>query len=208
MTLPRNPAPRPDPQTGEPRPPQAPVEPDWKPYDKANDLVPGEPPAGKGPALEWFADTRGLLWGAAGFSFILLAAIATWKWGGLGWMKIWYVWLTIIACSGLFLLGRKNMKMTAGADWFSVAGSWIDTYQLRNIKITESTSLGVNIVLIDQAEHKIDTKLYYLQKNRKLWDLVYNGILHSIMYNGAAVNRRAADHLELGAVMLHRPIDD
>ncbi len=54
--------PKPDPQTGEPRPPHAPLEPDWKrPEDKhenGESKVP-QSPEREGPILEWFYPTLG-----------------------------------------------------------------------------------------------------------------------------------------------------
>lgn len=206
MTAPTHPAPKPDAVSGEPRPPQAPVEASWKPYDKATDMEPGMSPPGKGPALEWFADAKSTTWGAAAFSFVIFAAVASWRYGGFGWATVWYVWVVLLACSSLFLLGRKQMRMTAGADWLSIGDKqWVDTYRLRTIRVAPRINTSV-LELTDAAGNKADTQVWYLQKNRKLWDLVYNGILHSIAHHGADVNRRAVEHLHLQAVIRKPPI--
>lgn len=94
--------------------------------------------------------------------------------------------------------------MSAGADWLRLGDRWVDTYRLRTIKVT--TGVGTyHLELTDSAGNKLDTQVYYLQKNRALWDLVYNGILHSITYNHADVNRRAVNHLHLQAVIRNPP---
>ena len=96
--------------------------------------------------------------------------------------------------------------MTAGADWLLMHGVCLNTYRLREIRVT--TGVGTyHLVLIDTEGETIDTQVHYLQKNRRLWDLVYNGILHSIVYNSADVNRRAVEHLQLQAVIRKPPID-
>ncbi|GAA2339765.1 hypothetical protein GCM10009854_15220 [Saccharopolyspora halophila] len=54
--------PKPDARTGEPRPPHAPLEPEWqRPEEKRKNgaiKVP-KPPEGEGPMLEWFCATTG-----------------------------------------------------------------------------------------------------------------------------------------------------
>jgi hypothetical protein len=200
------PAPKPDRMSGEPRPPQAPVESSWMPYDKAKDLGPENPPPDNGPALEWFADAKSTMWGSAVFALVILLAFLTLRWGGLGWMQVWWLWLIVLAGASLFLFMRKSLRMTAGADWLLMHGVCLNTYRLRKIRVT--TGVGTyHLVLIDTEGETIDTQVHYLQKNRKLWDLVYNGILHSIVYNGADVNRRAVEHLQLQAVIRKPPID-
>jgi hypothetical protein len=176
------------------------------PYGKAKDLGPENPPPDNGPALEWFADAKSTMWGSAVFALIILLAFLTLRWGGLGWMQIWWLWLIVLAGASLFLLRRKNLRMTAGADWLLMHGVCLNTYRLREIRVT--TGVGTyHLVLIDTEGETIDTQVHYLQKNRKLWDLVYNGILHSIVYNSADVNRRAVEHLQLQAVIRKPPID-
>lgn len=182
------------------------MEPDWRPYDKAKDLGPEDPPPGHGPALEWFADAKSTMWGAAAVGLAIFAAFATWRWGGFGWMEVWYMWVVLLACTSLFLLGRKSTRMTVGADWLIVHKMCVDTYRLRSIRVTTGVNTH-NLELTDGKGNKIDTQVYYLQKNRKLWDLVYNGILHSIVHHGADVNRRAVEHLQLQAVIRKPPID-
>lgn len=205
MSAPTRPAPKPDRMTGEPRPPRAPVEPSWRPFDKATDLGPQEPPPNKGPALEWFADARSTMWGTAGLMFVVGVAFLTLRDWGFGWMRVWWLWLILLGGCSLFLLGRKKLWMTAGADWLRVGDRWVDTYRLRMIKVT--TGVGTyHLELTDTTGDKLDTQVYYLQKNRALWDLVYNGILHSITYNNADVNRRAVNHLQLQGAIRKPPV--
>jgi hypothetical protein len=200
------PAPKPSRDTGEPRPPQAPVEPDWRPFDKATDLGPQEPPPGKGPALEWFADAKSTLWGAAVFTFLLVSVLLTVRAGGFGWMRTWWLWLILVGCCSLFLLARKKLRTTAGSDWLRMDQQWVDTYRLRSIRVTRGARTH-HLELVDQAGNKLHTQVYYLQKNRRLWDLVFNGILHSIVHSGADVNRRAVDHLHLKAAIRKTPLE-
>ncbi|MPY79722.1 MAG: hypothetical protein GEV04_14865 [Actinophytocola sp.] len=206
MSAPTQPAPKPDSVTGQPRPPQAPVEASWKPYDKATDIDPDDPPPGKGPALEWFADAKRTMWGAAGFLFLLGVIFLSVKDGGIDWMGVWWLWLILVVFTSPLLLVRRGTRMTVGADWLRLAGDqWVDTYRLSTIRVT--TGFGTyHLELTDAAGNKADTQVWYLQKNRKLWDLLYNGILHSIVHHGADVNRRAVEHLHLQAVIRKPPI--
>lgn len=205
MTTPEQPAPKPDRQTGQPRPPQAPVDPGWTPVGRATDLGPEEPPLGHGPALEWFAETRSTMWGAAVFALAVFLVFSTWKWGGFGWAKVWWLWPIVLGCASLFLIGRANSRLTAGADWLIVHGVCVNTYRLREIRVTGGVGT-YHLELTDTSGRKIDIQVPYLQRNRELWDLVYNGILHSIVHHGADVNRRAMARLQLQAVIRKPPV--
>jgi len=215
MTLPSEPAPKPDSETGLPRPPRAPVAIGWKPSKPATDIRASDPPPGKGPALEWSAQPRGDAWKMVGIALILIVAgislywVIFVGWEGFGWMKYWPTWLLVLAGSLFFLLMRKGTKMTAGSDWVYIADKrWIDTYNLREITVTRGRD--TDLKLVDNEDRQNISSLSEYQRNRNLWDLVYNGILHSAAYNNARVNSDAISALYLKDILPYdyKPFDE
>lgn len=192
--------PKPDLQTGEPRPPRAPLDPDWKrPDDKhKNGLkrVP-EPPDGNGPILEWFHPTRsgsiatGLIGSIVCFVFLVF------KDGGLGWVTVWWLWLFVLPWPFVFWLIGRSVRMSAGADWFAYNNKvFVKTYELSEVKVSAGGT-GRFLRMKDQSGRRAYIKLDDIQRNRELWDLVYNGIQHSVYVHGAETNKMAKDFLGL-----------
>lgn len=88
-------------------------------------------------------------------------------------------------------------KCSAGADWYMVGQRFVDTYELTSVKVGRAVSeVSRDLVMKDSSGRKVRTTLGSLQKNPLLWDLVYNGIRHSVR-NGASTNRDARLYLEL-----------
>ncbi len=53
------------------------------------------------------------------------------------------------------------------------------------------------LVLKDRHGRRFQCQLSTLQANPKLWDLVYNGMLHSACHRRVQSNARAREHLPL-----------
>ncbi|MQA11816.1 MAG: hypothetical protein GEU98_25365 [Pseudonocardiaceae bacterium] len=189
--------PMPDKHTGEPRPPRAPLESDWKPDygDRKNLSRVLQPPPGEGPVLEWRNASHGERIFYAAFMALAGAGIYTWKSSGFSWVGQWYLWLILIAITVLSYLLPKNDRMSAGADWFNHKGAFVKTYELASVKITRAF-VHASLDLVDREGSKTSTNLPDIQQNRELWDLVYNGILHSV-HNGAETNSQALEQLRL-----------
>lgn len=192
--------PKPDPQTGEPRPPRAPLEPGWKmPGDKhKNGLskVP-QPPEGEGPLLEWFYPTRGtgLIMGT--IMSVIMIGFFTLKDFGFSWMTTWWLWLFVLPWPLLILLLTRNNRLSAGADWLGYdKHGLIKTYELTKVEVTVG-GFARYLVLEDRNGNAMRAQFGDLQQNRELWDLVYNGILHSVHAHGAQTNKMARDYLRL-----------
>jgi len=85
--------------------------------------------------------------------------------------------------------------MSAGADWYKYGRRYVKTYELTSVKV-KGTPGSWALDLRDAEGRKVWTQLWRIQQNPRLWDLVYNGIRHSVC-NGAETNRRALDRLQL-----------
>ncbi|QGK69537.1 hypothetical protein GIY23_08370 [Allosaccharopolyspora coralli] len=199
MTTPGLPL-KPDPQTGQPRPPRAPLENGWRrSEDKSRNgatKVPQPPPAA-GPVLEWFHPSHGRLWTFIALSVVVVAGVFTLKDGGLAWMGTWWLWLFFLPLPVFFLARERNLRIAAGADWLAYGNSSLRTYELTKIHVTVG-GVAHQLILEDAHGGRLEyVPIHELQLNRELWDLVYLGLLHSTYENGADVNRMAKEYLSL-----------
>lgn len=190
----------PDPQTGEPRPPHAPLEPDWKrSEDKHRNGASrvAQPPEGEGPILEWFCATTG-----RGVYFIVLLLVIfigflTVRDGGFGWMTHWFLWAIMVPFVAFFWFANRGTRLSAGADWLCYGKkTFIKTYELTKVRATTGGAARY-LELEDRRGNKLSAQINDLQLNRELWDLVYNGILHSVYVHEAETNQMAKDFLGL-----------
>lgn len=197
--------PKPDPQTGEPRPPSAPLEPG---NTKAGDRREAArhkvkpPPPGEGPILEWFYPNRtsrvvaGLIVSVLG---LLVYVTKDWISGesGLSWVGTWWLWLLLTPWPFIFLL-LGNEPVSAGADWLAGRRIFVKTYDLVKVKVgITSGGAAHELQIADKHGKTARYRIIELQQNHKLWDLVYNGLIHSVHINGAETNQRARDYLLL-----------
>jgi hypothetical protein len=192
--------PRPDPSTGLPRPPAAPLDNSWgsshrRPTDRTAQAP--DPPPGQGPALEWIQKTWKTFRQASITCLVLLVAVLTLKDWGIGWVTVWWLWFLVIVLSGLAGLAIwSSDAMEAGASWFRHGKSWVKTYELTEIKLEKAWGAD-NLELRDAEDRVISIKITDIQDNPDLWNLVYNGILHSVIQGGATTNQRARERLHL-----------
>jgi hypothetical protein len=195
--------PMPDRRTGRPRPPQAPLETSWGRPDKAKREMPDRakvpaPPEGKGPTLEWFQLSRvdrvlpGIYCALAVVVFLSIKDL------GIGWMRVWWLWIFALICLPVYylIMGRRS-RISAGADWLAHGRDWVDIYRLAWVNVTKAWG-SPGLELTDNQGRRVSTSLGEIQRNTALWDLVYNGILHSIHRGNATVNDLARTKLRLG----------
>ena len=192
--------PKPDPHTGEPRPPHAPFDGRRQMVDRderARHKVP-QPPEQYGPILEWYYPTRGNRW----FQTLLVPGIGialyTLMDWGFDWMRVWYLWVILVACgAGMALFVFPTNGTSAGSDWVSrKTGKILNTYQLTKAKMRAGGN-GAWLDLEDSSGNVLFINQGELQRNPALWDLVYNGILHSVHRGGADTNSMAQRRLQL-----------
>jgi hypothetical protein len=199
--------PRPDPDTGEPRPPRAPVEDSWVPDYSGPVPRPTRklPPPTEGPMLEWYRPSRTMLKLAAGIGFGAPATVFLINWvaSGEGWDYIpnsrpgWLAGaLAIMLLSSLVLYNSVRTDfIAAGAGWVAHNTGWVHTYDLVWISIEFYSEPHLN--LVDSQGRNCHPPLVAIQYNRDLWDLVYNGILHSIHDHYVRTDANARRILEI-----------
>lgn len=197
--------PKPDSRTGEPRPPRAPnrvVRPQekrsaqWARYPAA--------PDGRGPVLEWFQsvvwkDSLGMALGLGGLAAAGFTLHLGWRWITVPrWPLIVFVIGSLgaamaVADSMLPKGSLLNIRHSAGAGWLATPWAWVDTYEL--VEIDAVGPPLPDLVLVDRSGREVRYNLVDLQTNAALWDLIYNGIRHSVR-NGAHISERANDELQ------------
>lgn len=206
--------PRPDRDTGEPFPPHG------LGYVGRGRGAPGrevrlsykpEPPPGMGPVLAWHKKSK------RGKIVLFLTSLATLVVGGcvigvvdgetpFAWMAYWQLWLVFLVTSTLITAPFTYTVLSAGADWcqydlyrFGIhrRNHVIKLYALRQINFGSGPTV-ITLGLADN-EDNIGLDRTDWQADRRIWDLVYNGILHSVAA-GAKVAPHARTLLELDQV--------
>lgn len=202
--------PRPDPQTGEPRPPRAPAGDDGSEVGETDPgRCPRKLPSDQGPVLEWFrySNRFTLLVGALGVLFVFVAGVLSGD--GFGWMASvggLAVAVGIPLLTGLVLYwGNRARWVAAGASWVADNTGWVDVYELTEIKTRVDVGV-LKLCLTDSVGRKMDTSVTLLQANTKLWDLVYNGMLHSIRDRDVETDHNARLTLQLHGSLMVRDV--
>jgi len=196
--------PKPDPETGQPFPPQAPAyastdkgDPDSDPNRDTSLSAKLRPPSGQGPTLVWYqASRRKALTAVAGVYVLVMVGIFIVRGFTTDWMHFWWIWVAMAAGAALAYPIVLKESSAAGAEWVMMNKAWVRTYELTSVKAyTYSNSL--NLHLVDRDGRKLQTNISRLQDDRRIWDLAYNGILHSVVGNGADTNQLARKSLKL-----------
>jgi hypothetical protein len=121
-----------------------------------------------------------------GFIFVAMTLIA----GGLSWMTGWVFWLIVLAGPvGIFCAARSRW-IAAGAEWFAANTGWVRIYELTKVELAGS-GVSPRLYLTDTAGRVAHAGLREMQANSRLWDLVYNGIIHSIHHRDVELNTAA-----------------
>lgn len=188
--------PMPDRRTGEPRPPRAPLKGRTKSEPRGRLKDAPTPPDGEGQIVEWHCRSSmkyrvlgALIYGG------LLAVFFTVKDGGLSWVDGWGAWAIIGVAALIGVALASTIRMSAGADWFINAGDFVKTYELTRLEVTDAFA-DHTLALLDKHGNKVRVSLSHFANNRELWDLVYNGIRHSVAA-GADTNPLARTTLRL-----------
>jgi hypothetical protein len=191
---------KPDSVSGMPRPPEAPLG-GGRRYGHGgptNTSTAPDSPPGLGPALEWTTRPWTEFLGGVAFMVAIAIVFLTLGNGDMGWAAYWVNWLIIVSLSALGVLIAVLIAggLVAGADWVRYGKEWVKTYELTEVKLGEPRAKN-SLILKDSDGREFSISLWMLQSNRKLSDLVYNGMLHSVYYNGATVNDPARERLLL-----------
>ncbi len=198
---PHSPARKPDPITGLPRPPRAPVVMTWRSEGRTRRTFARFPPAppGEGPILEWCHGMDPALLKAGLFVSGLGIFHYCWLDWGFEWARTWWLWAIAAAAGVPFYLHGRSEGYSAGADWFaSSRTTYVRLYELVRIDIeTSAEDSEPWLVLTDGYGGSARAPLHRIQRTRALWDLVYNGIAHSVHRGPGAATTRALDVLKL-----------
>lgn len=107
------------------------------------------------------------------------------------------MWVLIAAVAAAIFFGLRGTFCAAGADWLKTQHGWVMTYELTEVEMhLNGTSL--DLFLRDSSGRGTNNQIANLQNDQDLWDLVYNGIRHSVA-NGAKTNGYARGALNLGS---------
>jgi hypothetical protein len=130
--------------------------------------------------LEWEqGNRRTAIWSGV-FIAAFLIGFLTLRYGGVRWVAVWWWWLIILLFGLLVYRGLSGMWLAAGADWFQVRKRSVNVYDLTGIRVDATKSLYLR--LTDSTGSSVGSlRLADAQRNQALWDLVYNGILSSVV---------------------------
>ncbi len=157
-----------------------------------------------GPTLEGYRVPKGEAFGAAGVLAglcVVYGCVRGWIEDGnpFVWVSVWYLWLIIAIAFAYPLLFIRGKTTTCGSDWLMYNGKvWVNTYELNEIKVTKYAG-GYHITLKDTSGRGMMLNLRTLQELPYLWNYVYLGIMHSVVYGGATANNEAIKRLQLPA---------
>jgi len=147
-----------------------------------------EPPDGEGPLLVWFQASRkrALLTTAWGIPLYPLG-VTILQGFSVEWMKYWQPWVVLPFLLIAVYSSFRTAVCAAGADWLKVGKSWVRLYEL--VEVTaKHRSNALYLDFKDGAGRELGARAQDLQGTRELWDLVYNGIVHSVIAGGAKTN--------------------
>ncbi|WP_240959651.1 hypothetical protein [Rhodococcus sp. HNM0563] len=139
----------------------------------------------------------------AGLSIALMSVQA-----GFEWVRWWWFWAITLAGAWVMFRATRNHWTAAGATWVQWRTSWVDTYHLTRIRFSAD---GTNRVLRLKDAHGNEIhsfKISQIQGNPDLWDLVYNGILHSVASGNCDIDAKTRRILQIPYELGPRPVND
>lgn len=162
------------------------------------------PPGGQGPLLEWHRDSRRSTYrsGAFAFGFMFLGGTAIS--GGLSWMTDWVFWLILLLFTLIIFSSCRRQWVAVGADWFSSNTGWVKIYELTKVELA-GNGISPRLYLTDTEGRHAHGELREMQANPRLWDLVYNGIIHSVCARDVQLNTAALVQVVERDLPRHRP---
>lgn len=214
--------PRPDPETGEPFPPHG------LSYFRGEQTTPPEhdknretrfshkpePPQGFGPVLAWHRESRHgkimTVLACLAIVVVLFSVLQALKGDSpVGWVQYWPVWVVFAVGTVLASSPFSYLTYAAGADWLvlditkwgKTKRIWVALYELTRV---DAAYGGPTFHLdLNTKRGGLSASFEELQRDRRIWDLVYNGIMHSVA-NGAQVGNQAIGILQLDQTLALR----
>ncbi|WP_094979585.1 hypothetical protein [Rhodococcus pyridinivorans] len=199
--------PMPDSITGEPRPPRAPRiyhGTEYTPLDR-NPRNPPDAPEHLGPTLEWLQPTVRDKYTSALSMVLLLVVYLTVLNGDFRWVHWWIMWVIMAVGAWMMFRATANHWTAAGARWVQWRSNWIDTYHLTRIRFSADGYSRVLRLKDDHGNEIHSFKISDIQGNPDLWDLVYNGILHSVASGNCDIDAKTRHILKIPYELGPRP---
>lgn len=140
--------------------------------------------------LEWYRDSRSFAYQMTAITFGLAFVVMTLIAWDLSWMTDWVFWGFVLSGPVAIFVNMRRKWMAAGADWFSSNTGWVKIYELTEVELADS-NVNPSLYLTDAEGRAAHADVCRIQANPRLWDLVYNGILHSIHTRKVKLNTRA-----------------
>lgn len=113
-------------------------------------------------------------------------------------MAQWFAWVFIVGFGVIGFCTVTSGACAAGAQWFSCGKRWVRQYELTSVTVRMRFS-NRSLRLVDQDGRKAVAFIGDAQANQDLWDLVCNGVLHSVA-TGAETNWVARRALKLQGI--------
>lgn len=205
---------KPDRQTGKPAPPEAPAfYGNAKKRRTAERHKPAPPHSDMGPTIAWYrtsgrSNVVGFFVTLVIFAFIISVITVAQGGGFFEWLQAWQVWLAVVLGSALIASPLRIQYQAAGADWFAwgqqrLYAWWrpqkwrvLYTYEITEITADAHGATGIFLTFTDLRGNEFTKPRSGLQLDQRIWDLAYNGILHSLA-NGASVDKLSQQVLEI-----------
>ncbi len=189
---------KPDPKTGEPKPPHAPVLAEYPNRAEPADLMRGpESPVKDQPLLVWRWTSLAIFGRLAALAVALgVGAGAVLQLADVPRSDPANGWLAAFVGVVMGLILVRPRKLGVGAAWLTYGRRWVRTHELTKIEVKPSL-LGPVIRLVDPDNNTLTLMLSDLQTNRDLWDYVHLAIRYSLATGKAKANARAIDKLGL-----------
>ncbi|MBE9373011.1 hypothetical protein IQ251_00980 [Saccharopolyspora sp. HNM0983] len=110
----------------------------------------------------------------------------------------WLLWPVLLLQFLTYAYGNRLSPCSAGAEWLRGAdGRWVRTYELTRITARRNAALALVLEFHDRRRRTLEISVDSLRNNPRVWDLVHNGVLHSVVANKALTNTRLHTSLQL-----------
>jgi hypothetical protein len=102
----------------------------------------------------------------------------------------------MILAIGLLVVYVRSFQRSSsvGSDWVAVGRQWVRVYELSDIRYRVGFH-GTRLILKDSGGRKLSATLEELRSERLIWDICFDGMMHSVILGDAHTNRRV--HLDL-----------
>ncbi|QGK69226.1 hypothetical protein GIY23_06480 [Allosaccharopolyspora coralli] len=147
--------------------------------------------------LEWYRHSQRYAIGMGLAAFVVIGIGVGIRQGfDYSFLQYWWMWVILfVAALGMYSIFRA-VDPAVGSDWLRVGRMWVLLYELKEIKVRHR-GLSMHLDVKDSGNRILQVRVDHLQEDRDMWDLVYNGLMHSVLVNGANTNRGVHSRLKV-----------